>query len=100
VTSQDDSLVLDLGLSVDDVMLLHLAAYTAYLNLGVFAMDLRSANRTNILGSVMMPQMRLGKAAMLPVLNLGTLLGSRWQVLLEVDVLPLPALRSGLVYNF
>lgn len=98
--SQNDSMVLDLGFSIDQIMVVHLAVYTAYLNFGAFAMDMRSTNHSNILGSKVPSQMRLGDAALLPVLNMGTLLGTRWQVLLDLNILPFPALRSGLVYNF
>ena len=98
--SKADSVVLDVGLSVDHIMLMHVALYRAYVNLGAFAMDFRSGDRSHILGDAMPRQMRLGRAALLPVLNFGTLLGTRWQVLLELDCLPLPALRSGVFYSF
>jgi hypothetical protein len=98
--TKNDSMVLDLGFSVDHIMTLHVAVYTAYLNLGAFAMDMRSASHSNILGRAVPSQMRLGNAALLPILNLGTLLGTRWQVLIDLNILPVPALRSGLVYNF
>jgi hypothetical protein len=95
-----DSVVLDVGLSVDHIMLMHIALYRAYINLGAFAMDFRSGDRSHILGDAMSPDMRLGRAALLPIVNLGTLLGTRWQVLLELDVLPVPALRSGVFYSW
>jgi len=98
--STNDSLVLDLGFSVDHIMVMRVALYTAYFNLGVFAMDMRSAQHNNILGNAMIKQAKLGDAALLPVLNFGTLLGTRWQVLLDLNILPVPALRTGLVYNF
>jgi hypothetical protein len=44
--------------------------------------------------------MRLGKMALLPILNMGTELGRKIKVLIELDALPLPAMRSGIVYNF
>lgn len=98
--TKNDSMVLDLGFSIDHIMTLHVAVYTAYLNLGAFAMDMRSASHSNILGRAVPSQIRLGNAALLPILNMGTLLGTRWQVLIDLNILPVPALRSGLVYNF
>jgi hypothetical protein len=100
VPADNDSLVLDIGIPVDHVALMHVGIYTAYLNLGIFGMDFESAGRSNILGSAVPQQMRIGKMAMLPVVNLGTVLGTRWQLLFEADLLPLPAVRSGVFYNF
>ena len=99
-TAESDSLVLDVAFPVDHILMTHVAIYTAYLNLGIFGMDFESADRTNILGSAVPDQMRLGDMAMLPVLSLGTVLGMRWQLLFEIDLLPLPAVRSGVFYNF
>jgi hypothetical protein len=98
--SKNDSMVLDMGFSIDHIMTMRISVYTAYLNLGAFAMDMRSAGHSNMLGSKMPSQIKLGNAALLPILNMGTLLGTRWQVLLDLNILPVPALRSGLVYNF
>jgi hypothetical protein len=98
--SESDSTVLDLGFLVDHVMLARIALKNAYVNLGVFGMDLRYAGRMHILGNAMLRQLRLGRMAMLPVLNFGGVLGTRWQLIGELDLLPLPALRSGVVFYF
>ena len=100
LSSKSDSVIVDVGLSVDHIMLMHLALYRAYINLGAFAMDFRSGDRSNILGAAMPRELRLGSAAMLPIVTMGTLFGTRWQVLLELDLLPVPALRSGVFYSF
>jgi hypothetical protein len=97
---EKDSLMLDIAFKVDHVIMTRFAFYHAYLSLGIFGMDLRSGERKNILGAAMMKEMKLGDMAMLPVLNLGTVLGTRWQLLCEVDLLPLPAVRSGVFYHF
>jgi hypothetical protein len=44
--------------------------------------------------------MHLGKSAMIPTLNFGAALGTKLQLLLELDVLPLPALKTGVYYFF
>jgi hypothetical protein len=98
--SKSDSVIVDVGLSVDHIMMMRIAISRAYINLGAFAMDFRNEGRSHILGDAMPKELRLGKAALLPVVNFGTLLGTRWQVLLELDLLPLPALRSGVFYSF
>jgi hypothetical protein len=100
---EKDSLVLDVGFKVDHVIMTRVAFYTAYLNLGIFGMDFRSGQRKNLLGAAMKKQsqeLMIGDMAMLPVLNLGTVLGTRWQLLVEADLLPLPAVRSGVFYHF
>jgi hypothetical protein len=98
--AEKDSIILDIGFPIDHVLLTHIAIYTAYLNLGVFGMDFQSAGRKNILGGAMIEQMKLGEMAMLPIVSLGTVLGTRWQLLFEADIVPLPAVRSGVYYNF
>jgi hypothetical protein len=98
--AESDSITLDIGFKVDHIIMTRLSLYHAYLNLGIFGMDFQSGERKNILGSAMMKEMKLGDMAMLPIINLGTVLGTRWQLLLEIDLLPLPAVRSGVFYHF
>jgi len=93
----------DIGVSVDHVIMLSGNFHHAFFNLGVFAFDFRVDDRENLLGSALkesVPAMTMGKSAMLPILNFGTKIGSRFQLLLELDVLPMPALKTGLFYNF
>jgi hypothetical protein len=47
-----------------------------------------------------MPYMHMGKSAMIPVINFGSAIGTKLQLLLELDVLPLPALKTGIFYHF
>jgi hypothetical protein len=62
-------------------------------------MDFRYADKENLIGSKM-PYMHMGKSAMLPVWNFGSTIGTKLRVLLELDVLPLPAFKSGVLYYF
>jgi hypothetical protein len=94
-----DSLVLDFGVQVDHIMVLECKLLNAFLNLGVFGIDFRYENQKNLLGKNM-PYMHLGKSAMIPTLNFGAALGTKMQLLLELDVLPLPALKTGVYYYF
>ena len=99
----EDSLVIDYGITVDHVMLLEINLFNSFVNLGVFGMDFRYGDQSNLLGSKMTElelPMKLGKSAMLPVLSLGTALGTRIQLLLELDILPLPAFKTGVFYYF
>ncbi len=98
-----DSIVIDYGIGVDHIMVLQLNLFNSFLNLGVFGMDIRYGDRSNLLGAKMdeldMP-VKLGKMAMLPILNLGSALGTKIQLLLELDILPLPAFKTGVFYYF
>jgi hypothetical protein len=94
-----DSLTIDFGVQVDHIMVLECKLLNAFLNLGVFGIDFRYENQKNLLGKNM-PYMHLGKSAMIPTLNFGAALGTKLQLLLELDVLPLPALKTGVYYFF
>jgi hypothetical protein len=72
--------------------------FHSFLNLGVFGMDVRYGDESNLLGAN--TPVKLGNAAMLPILSLGTALGTRMQLLLEFDILPLPAVKTGVFYYF
>ncbi len=99
-SAMSDSVVIDYGISVDNIIVLEINLFHSFLNLGVFGMDFRYAEQSNLLGSNMPSYMKLGRSALLPVLSLGTALGTRIQLLLELDVLPLPALKTGVFYYF
>ncbi len=94
-----DSLVIDFGVNVDHMILLQCNMFNSFMNLGVCAFDVESKGETHLIGKSM-TSFKMGESAMLPILNFGTALGTRLQLLLEIDVLPLPALKSGIVYNF
>ena len=98
-SGKSDSLVIDMGVNVDHVILLHCSIYSAFLNLGVFGMDFRYADQENMIGSKM-PYMHMGKSAMFPVLNFGSTIGTKLRLLIELDVLPLPAVKTGVLYFF
>ncbi|HEX3020624.1 MAG TPA: hypothetical protein VHP36_09985 [Chitinispirillaceae bacterium] len=98
-TSESDSLIIDFGTSVDHIIMLQCNVYKAFLNIGVFGIDFRYGEQTHLLGSKM-PYMHMGESAMIPVVNFGSTIGSKMQLHLELDVLPLPALKTGIVYKF
>jgi len=99
-STESDSVVIDFGVSVDNIMLLEVNLFRCFLNLGVFGMDVRYGDEDNILGKEVPSFMKLGRSAMLPILSFGTCLGTRIQLLIEGDVLPLPALKTGVFYYF
>jgi len=96
-----DSLNVDLGFTVDHIMMANINLFrTVFLNVGVFAFDVRSEDKENILGGAVPSYLRLGKAAMLPVLSFGGTMGTKIKLHIEGDVLPLPAVRTGIFYYF
>ena len=96
-----ESIDFKLGVHVDHVIMLHGAFRMAFVNLGVFAIDFDFMDKTDLLETALGSQMPvLGDGLLMPVLNFGTTAGSKIQVLLELDVLPLVALKTGIIYNF
>ncbi|MFW6245711.1 MAG: hypothetical protein ACOC36_07465, partial [Fibrobacterota bacterium] len=95
-----DLLGMDEGVSVDHVTMIHANYLGAFLNVGVFAMDFRSGDKEHILGERTLPELRLGEAALFPVLSLGSTIGTKVKLHLELNVAPLPAFRTGFFYYF
>ena len=96
----NDSLVIDYGITVDNVMVLEFNLFNSYLNLGVFSMDFRYADSTNLIGKNLPSEVKFGDAALLPIVSLGTARGTKMQLLLQLDVLPLPGVKTGIFYYF
>jgi hypothetical protein len=99
-----DTLNFDYGVTVDNIMMLHLNFPSFFINLGLCGFDVRNGDDEYILGNLYgesnLDFMRLGKAVMLPVLNGGVTLGTKIQLRIEADLLPLPAVRTGFSYYF
>ncbi|MDG5813907.1 hypothetical protein QA601_02360 [Chitinispirillales bacterium ANBcel5] len=95
-----DSLDFDVGISVDHVIMLHGRYRSSFLNFGIFAFDVRYNDMDNLVGGRTIRELKIGDAAMMPILSLGSAFGSKIQVLVELDVLPLPAFKTGLFYHF
>jgi hypothetical protein len=103
-TNDTTDLGFDVGFSVDHMIMLSGKFPNMFFNLGVFAFDLRSGDHDHILGNALsaagLSSMKLGKSMMMPVLNAGSFIGTKMQLQLELDILPLPALKTGLAYYF
>ncbi len=89
----------DVGVNVDHITMLHGSFHSAFFNIGAFAMDLRYEDVENVLPDAI-PDLSYAGGIVVPVLNFGTTMGSKMQLLLELDILPLTALKSGLIYHF
>jgi len=96
---------LDVSIRVDNIIMLSGAFHNAFFNLGVFSLDMRINNDDHILSNAIrkvdkIKWMILDDAAMMPIANLGTMLGSKTQLGFELDLLPFPAFKTGVTYHF
>lgn len=94
---------LDLGISVDNIILLGGRFKKSHFTMGVFTFDIRVFDNekliANALPKELEPWLILGGPA-LPVLSFGSSAGNTMQLLLQFDVLPLPSFKTGLTYFF
>ncbi|NLD94714.1 MAG: hypothetical protein GX639_18825 [Fibrobacter sp.] len=94
-----DTIRIDVGISVDHIIMVEASLFNSFLNFGITSFDVSYNGEKHLIGRNL-PYMKFGKSAMLPVLNMGTDLGTKIQLHLELDVLPFPALKTGVVYHF
>ena len=86
---------------MDHMILIHGSFYSSFFNLGIYSMDFSFRDNKNLLSNIdALKKIRFGNGVLTPVLNLGALVGSKVQLLAELDVLPLTAIKTGIVYNF
>ncbi|MCL1945659.1 MAG: hypothetical protein FWF51_00700 [Chitinivibrionia bacterium] len=99
-----DGLDFRMGMSLDHLLLINGKLGWFYGNLGIISIDFDLDfldDGKKVLSSQDQPFLiRYGKGVMLPVLSGGGVIGTKIQFMLELDLLPLPALKTGLVYNF
>ncbi len=94
-------IVFDASVSVDHVLMMHGTLKNAFINAGVFAIDFSFMEKDDLLELGLADVWPMyGGGALMPVLTFGTTVGARIKLLLEVDVLPLTALKSGVLYYF
>jgi len=87
--------------SIDHVIMIHANIYNSFINVGIFSMDFAFRDNDNLLSSIKaLKNLKFGDGIMAPVLNLGAYVGTKLQLLAELDVLPLLALKTGIIYYF
>lgn len=87
--------------SVDHIIMINVSLYNSFFNIGIYSMDFAFRDRKNLLSSIeALEKLKFGNGIMIPVLNGGILIGSKIQLLLELDLLPLTAFKTGIVYYF
>ncbi|OGJ87439.1 MAG: hypothetical protein A2268_14925 [Candidatus Raymondbacteria bacterium RifOxyA12_full_50_37] len=89
---------LNLGFEVNHVMLMNLSLFRANLTVGAFVIDFYEMNKKNWLSESAGIDILGGVPV--PVLNLSTTIGGAARILLELDILPIPAGKTGIVYYF
>lgn len=96
----DNKTDLDLGISVDNIILLGGKFKNSQFTVGVFTMDFRVFDNDKILSDAVPQSMQILGGPMLPILSLGSSVGGNMRMILQLDVLPLPSFKTGVIYNF
>ncbi len=90
---------LDFGFAIDHVIVLAGRFKSFRFNVGTFTMDFRERTNKNLIGGIN-GWPHLGSDAIFPILGMTTLMGNTTKVLLELDLLPIPSIKTGLLYYF
>jgi hypothetical protein len=100
-TKYPDTLDFRFEASVDHFLMLHAAFYNSFINIGIFSLDFAFRDKENLLSEIeALEKLKFGNGIMAPVLNFGAVIGTKIQLLVELDLLPLTALKGGVVYYF
>lgn len=100
VDTLDNRNDLDLGITVGQVVLLGGRFRNSNFNVGLFTMDMRVFNDSALIGNAMAEELQILGAPTFPILSFGSSFGTTMRMLLQLDLLPLPSFRTGLVYYF
>lgn len=96
-----DGFDLRVGVDIDHLFLLNAKFGWIYGGLGIMALNVDFQNDKNLLSNINEKYIiKYGKGAMIPTLTGGGIIGTKLQLMLELNVLPLTALKTGIVYNF
>ena len=87
--------------SIDHMIIIHGNFYSSFFNIGIYSLDFAFGDKKNLLSELpALEKLRFGNGVMTPLLNLGALVGSKIKLLIELDILPLTAFKTGIVYYF
>lgn len=98
LADSEDTLKVDLGLKVDHVIMLEYRSHSFFMNAGVFGVRARSEDSYAFESIDAWP--RMGDFLIVPVLSGGLNLGTRLQLHIGANILPLPAVKTGVNYYF
>jgi hypothetical protein len=103
---EEKDIKVDVGAAVDHILVLSASYPSFFANIGVAGFDIRSTGKDGTVkyvlsGNESLNALRVGNVVMLlPIINGGFNLGTKLQLRVEADILPLPAVRSGINYYF
>ncbi len=95
----NDTLDFRFSADIDHFMMLYGEFYHWSFNLGIFSMDFAYNENKDLLSGVK-GLVEFGDGVMMPVLSLGGRVGSKLQLGVELDILPVTALKTGVIYYF
>ena len=92
----------NLGFDVNHIFLMDVTMWRAHMQLGIFSLDFWEGHGEHEKPNWLSEGVGIDFLGGLPVpiLNFSTTVGSAARLLLELDVLPIPALKTGLIYYF
>ena len=100
-TNYTDTLDFRFKAHVDHMIMLHGSFWNTFFNIGIYSMDFSFRDNEHMLSKIeALESLKFGNGIMAPVLNLGAVVGTKIQVQGELDILPLLALKLGLIYYF
>ncbi len=102
-TNLYDTISLDFKMTVDNVMMVNANFKNLFVNIGVFTLDFGTGDQAGLLSSAFKSIDKyptIGGAPLMPILNFGSAIGTKLQLQIELDVLPLMALKAGINYYF
>lgn len=100
-TEYPDTLDFRFEAMVDHVLMIHGSFLSSFFNIGVYSMDFSFRDNENLLSNIdALQKIRFGNGILTPVLNFGAIVGSKIRLLAELDLLPLTAIKTGVVYYF
>jgi hypothetical protein len=98
---KNDTISVDVGVAVDHIALVSVSYPWFFANVGWGGLDIRSNGKYVLRDNKSLGSLRVGEVVMLlPIVNGGFNLGTKLQLRVEADILPLPAVRSGVNYYF
>ena len=100
-SSYPDTLDFRFKASVDHMIIIHGNFFSSFFNIGIYSLDFAFGDKENLLsGLSALEKLKFGNGIMTPLLNIGALVGSKIKLLIELDILPLTAFKTGIVYYF
>ncbi|MFP4520895.1 MAG: hypothetical protein ACLFQK_01990 [Fibrobacterota bacterium] len=89
---------IDFGFDIDHILTLNGKFNWINFRIGTFGMDFNLMGENDLLSDA--TPVKIGNRALLPILGGGVTIGSVTRLILQADILPLPSIKTGVVYYF